>query len=154
MRNLFFCLLTAIVFASCKKDSFTTTPQIKFKNINPNVWSREFTSLTQGPVLTLELTDAEGDLGFDQGKDTAFVYVKNITIPPFETDSFRFPDLPISDKSNLSVDVDVLITEALASSNRPNPHTDTLYFDVYVKDFAKNKSNTIRTSKPVYYISP
>lgn len=28
---------------------------------------------------------------------------------------------------------------------------DTIYYKVYVKDFAKNKSNEIQTGKPIYY---
>jgi hypothetical protein len=32
-----------------------------------------------------------------------------------------------------------------------NSKKDTIYYEIYIKDFAKNKSNVIRSDKPVYY---
>ena len=98
------------------------------------------------------MTDAEGDFGFENGKDTSYAYIKNITIPPYKIDSVKFPVLPNQIKKNLSVDVEVLMRSVLANSGRPRPYVDTLYFEVYVKDFAKNKSNVIVTDKPVYLV--
>ncbi len=50
------------------------------------------------------------------------------------------------------MDVNVLLRSVLVNSGRPRPFVDTLYFEVYVTDFAKNKSNVIKTDKPVYLI--
>ena len=36
------------------------------------------------PELTIEITDAEGDLGFI-GKDTAFIYMKNLLTGKFDS---------------------------------------------------------------------
>lgn len=155
MKRIVFTVLAGAFLCACNKDKFTSVPQIKFKSIAPNVWRSDNLSLTDGPVLTLQLTDAEGDFGFSDGQDTSYVYVKNLTIPPFDTDSFKFPDLSQAVRKNLDVELNVLITDALAVSNNPNrPYTDTLFFEVYVKDFAKNKSNVIVTPEPVYYLSP
>jgi len=47
-----------------------------------------------------------------------------------------------------------MIRDLLASSNQPNrPYTDTLFFEIFVRDFARNKSNVI-TTEPLYYLSP
>ncbi|HMJ47440.1 MAG TPA: hypothetical protein VK498_08925 [Ferruginibacter sp.] len=153
MRIIIVIALLTVSFMGCKKDKFDTVPQIKYKSISPNVFPRSNVNSKEGPVLTINVKDAEGDFGFKTGTDTSYVYVKNITIAPFRIDSLKFPDLANAKRSNLDADVNVLIRSVLASSNRPNrPFTDTLYFEVYVKDFAKNKSNVI-TAGPVFYIS-
>jgi hypothetical protein len=116
------------------------------------VWDVSNLNANEGPILTLHLTDAEGDFGFVDRQDTSYVYLKNISIPPFKIDSVKFPTIPNQIKNNLNVDVEVLLRSVLAISGRPRPHVDTLYFEAYVKDFAKNKSNVIVTEKPVYLV--
>ncbi|MCY7291203.1 MAG: hypothetical protein LH615_03380, partial [Ferruginibacter sp.] len=88
--------------------------------------------------------------------DTSYVYVKNIKVPPFKIDSLKFPVLTAISGSRLDADVEVNLRSVLAStytSGRPRPYTDTLQFEVYVKDFAKNKSNVLSVG-PVYFIVP
>ncbi len=148
MRTLFLFLFATIILTSCKKDKFTTAPQISFKSVNPDTWKKGISTPGTGPVLSLTLTDAEGDLGFIRGKDTAYVYLQNNLTN--KLDSAFFPEMPITNKSNMNVTVDVLLTNFLVSSGADK--TDINYFDVYVKDFAKNKSNVIKTAQPVYYI--
>lgn len=150
MRYSLLISIFALLFLGCKKDKYTSAPQISFKSISPDVWDNSNLNPNEGPVLTLHLTDAEGDFGFNDGKDTSYAYIKNITVPPYRTDSVKFPNLPSQIKSNLNVDVDVLLRSVLANSGRTRPFVDTLYFEVYVKDYAKNKSNVIVTEKPVY----
>lgn len=153
MRTTIVIALLAFFFSACKKDKFTSAPQIKYISVKPNVFYRSNLNPLEGPVLTINLKDAEGDFGFNTGKDTSYVYVKNITIPPFKIDSLKFPDLANAKRQNLDADIDVLIRNVLANSNQPNrPYTDTLYFEVYVRDFANNKSNVI-TAGPVFYIT-
>jgi hypothetical protein len=152
MRYSLLISIFALIFIGCNKDKYTSAPQISFKSLKPDVWDNSNLDPTAGPVLTLELTDAEGDFGFNNGIDTSYAYIKNITIPPYRVDSVKFPNLPSQIKKNLKVDVDILLRSVLANSGRPRPFVDTLYFEVYVKDFAKNKSNVIKTDKPVYLI--
>ncbi len=139
--------MAIFLLSACKKDKFTTAPQISFKSISPNVVD----NISTTPILTIHVTDAEGDLGL-VGKDTAFIYMKNLLTNTF--DSVRFPNLQAVAKSNFKADVDIDIAKVLRCKSLPNGalHTDTLYFQVYIKDFAKNKSNVIVTDDPVYYI--
>lgn len=155
MKATIAAILFFFVFSSCKKDKFTTEPQISFKSFSSNVAFSNNLDPRIGPVLNIKLTDAEGDFGFGTG-DTSYVYVKNITIPPFRIDSFRFPpDLSTVNRKNLNVDVGVLINRVLVTSGQSNrPYTDTLFFEVFVRDFAGNKSNVITTPEPLYYITP
>lgn len=149
MRAYLLFASLVLIFSSCKKDKFTTAPQISYKSVSPN-----FTSISLGaviPQITFHVTDAEGDLGFKQGFDTAFIFLKNNLTGKF--DSLPFPDIKLSSKSKFEADVDVSINKVLECKSLPSGdlHTDTLYFDIYVKDFAKNKSNVITTGDPIFF---
>ena len=159
MRYLFFAFIACLAFTACNKDKYTSAPQIKFKSITSPFYSN---SLFDKPILIIELTDAEGDFGFKEGKDTSYVFVKN-TRSPFKLDSFKFPStLSKAIKKNFKGDVEIdLRGDGTGGSNAlpgppptsQRPYTDTVYYEVYVKDFAKHKSNVIRTSDPFLYIT-
>ncbi len=152
MRILLLFIFTAFLLLSCKKDKYTTTPQIKFLSLSPNYWTSD-NPQTNGPILKFSLTDAEGDFGF-QDTSISYVYIRNVNDTLNSPDSLAFPNLPIIDKKNLSVEVEVNINNALPPPHTPRPFIDTLYFEVYVKDFANNKSNVIRTAQPFYFETP
>lgn len=154
MRYLSAVIVFSCVFiAACKKDKYTTEPQISFRSIKPDVLDRGITNGTD-PVLTIRITDEEGDVGLNPGKDTARIYIKNLITN--ETDSLDFPNLSIAATKKFQADVDITILSnvLLEGSTRPAPKIDTLYYEIYIRDFAKNKSNVIKTSKPLYEIFP
>ncbi|MEZ5028727.1 MAG: hypothetical protein R2765_08075 [Ferruginibacter sp.] len=65
-----------------------------------------------------------------------------------------FPDLRAANKSNFKAEIDLGLLSVLGGRNLPvnqRPYVDTLYFEVYVTDFAKNKSNVLVTDQPFYY---
>lgn len=148
-------LLAALIlgFTACNKDKYTTAPQIKFKDISPDYASSDLTNLNRdaAPKLTIQVTDAEGDLGFISGKDTSRIYIKNLRSN--NVDSFFLPDIQTAAVKNFKGDVTVNLFDALDCVNPGpvRPRTDTTYYEVYIVDFAKNKSNVIVTDKPVYY---
>jgi len=145
-------IVICFVFVSCKKENYTTQPQISFLSITPSTWYSDDPSLT-GPQLSFKLTDAEGDFGF-QDTSISFVYIRleNDTLNP--PDSLAFPNLAIPNKSNLNVEVSVDIASVLPPPHFPRPFTDSLHFELYVKDFAGNKSNVIKSTTPFYFITP
>jgi len=150
MRKIICIISLLFFFASCKKDKFTTAPQIEYVKLRNNVIdSRDFTATY--PVLTFNITDAEGDIGFKVGTDTSFIYVKNL-LTGF-ADSLSFPDLETAGKSNFDAEVDLDLKKFVKCRTLPGTplHTDTLYFEIYVKDFEKNKSNVITSGDPVYF---
>lgn len=148
MRYSLLFTIAIFLFTACKKDKFTTAPQIDYKSISPKAINNTTTSL----ILTIGITDAEGDIGIGS-TDTAFVYLKNLLTN--DIDSLAFPPLQTATKSNFQAEVDINVANARVLNCHPIPggglHIDTLYFEVYVKDFAKNKSNVIVTAEPVYY---
>ena len=155
MRYTLIISILAVCFISCNKDKYTTAPQISFKSFDPNQGSNHNTFSDQ-PVMVLEITDAEGDLGFINGHDTARVYIKNMLT--LKEDSIDFPDLAAARKSNFKANIEVGLFSVMGGRNLPfssRPYQDNLQFQVYVKDFAKNKSNVILTDKPfTFYTLP
>lgn len=153
MRSTILLALSVLIFSSCNKDKYTTAPQISFKSINPDFASSNLTNLDKesAPKLTIEITDAEGDVGFISGKDTSRVYIKNLKSG--NLDSFYLPDIRSVVGKNFKADVIVNLFDALDCVNPGpvRPRTDTTFYEVYVRDFAKNKSNVIITGQPVYY---
>lgn len=146
MRYIILFAVAGILFLSCKKDKYNTVPEISFTEFKPDFY-RNGTIDEDIPVLTIHITDAEGDLGYINGKDTSYIYIKNLSTN--RADSAVLPNIkPIATK-NFSADISVYMKQFLGSSRSTR---DTIYFEVYVKDFAKNKSNVIKTGKPVYYI--
>lgn len=152
MRFFISCLFLLAV-SGCNKDKFTTAPQIKYKSISPNGWRAGFTSADKdiAPVLTLRLTDAEGDVGFKPGSDTSWVFIRRTG--GITWDSLRLPAIAVTGKS-FQADINVNLFEVMRYGNCPSggPNLDTMYFELYLRDFGKNKSNVITTEDPVFYI--
>lgn len=149
MRTTILIVSMLVLFTGCKKDKYTTEPQIKYKSVSPN-----FTSIDLGaviPDITFSVTDLEGDLGLKAGRDTSFIYLRNILTG--KSDSLPFPDLKLSAGRRFEGDVTVSINKVLECKSLPSGalHTDTLFFEIYVRDFAKNKSNVVTTGDPVYF---
>ena len=151
MRYTVIIIIISLFAVSCGKDKYTTNPQITFKSIKPNALRSDLPTSNQVmPVMTITVTDAEGDLGFIDGKDTAYVFIKSLINNT--VDSLVMPNIEALTGKNY--EGDLLITPPFKRSTRPSPKVDTLFYEIYVKDFAKNKSNVIVTTDPIYYIVP
>ena len=149
MRSIIILVCVLVGFVSCKKDKFTTAPQVAYKSVYPNATSIQLGSVI--PDITFSITDKEGDIGLKAGIDTAYIYLKNNLTG--KSDSLPFPDLQSAGKSNFKADVTVSISRVLECKSLPGGalHTDTLFFDIYVRDFERNKSNVFTTGEPVYF---
>ena len=154
MRNTIIIFLISLIAVSCGKDKYTSAPQIRFKSVSPNaVRSDAHSNDPNLPYITINVTDAEGDFG-----DTAYVFIKRIinNVPHYRLDSFRMPDISSIATKNFQADIRINSFDILrGDSTRPSrPKVDTLNFEIYIKDFAKNKSNVITTPDPIYYVFP
>ena len=151
--RLFIICFAIVVLAGCGKDKFTTAPQIKFQSLNPNAWRAGNTSVDKdiAPKIKIRLTDAEGDVGFKPDSDTSWIFIRRTNNTTW--DSLRLPAISFTGKS-FQADVEINIFEMMRYGNCPagGSDLDTMYFELYLQDFAKNKSNTITTEDPVYYI--
>lgn len=149
MRIIFFCLLF-IGFVGCKKDNFTAAPQLTYKSLSPNYWETGLSILYKdfAPVVTMEITDAEGDFG----SDSSGVYVKNIL-----TGTERVYDMPSVGSyagGNVKAELKLNLYNSMQSNciNGTGGNAfDTIYYEIYVRDNAGNKSNVVRTPDPVFH---
>lgn len=154
MRNTIIIFIISLFAVSCGKDKFTSAPQIKYKSISPNrVNSGIRIDDPNLPFITINVTDGEGDFG-----DTAYVYIKRIinNVPHYKLDSFKMPDISSIATKNFQADIRINTFDILRgdSTRTRRPKVDTLYFEIYVKDFAKHKSNVITTGDPIFYVFP
>ncbi len=152
MKNVIALILMSVLISSCGKDKFTTAPQIKFVSLSPNFAQSSITSLDpNAPKLTIEVTDAEGDLGGQDVTDSSMIYLRNLKSN--NIDSFRFPDLTRAQQNNFKAEVTISLFNALdcVSPGPPRPRTDTLFYEVFVRDAKRNKSNVIITTEPLFY---
>lgn len=147
MRLALLLLFSLLVMVSCKKDKYTTSPQIKYKSFTADRTTS--TNFFSAPDIIFEITDKEGDLGFTD-RDTAFVYIKNLQAP-FLNDSFPFPHMNGATGKNFEAELRVNLFNLLTCTQSARPSVDTFFFEIYVRDFARNKSNTIVTPDPFYY---
>ncbi len=142
-----------LVFASCNKDKFTTVPQIKYVDLTPNVAQSDINSTNkdQAPKLIFKITDAEGDFGSNAIEDSSMIYVRHLLSN--KIDSFRFPDLTRATKKDFDAEITINLFDALEcyAPGPPRPRTDTVFYEFYVQDAKKNKSNMVRTERPLYY---
>lgn len=127
-------ITVTIVALACKKDQFTTRPQLKFKSVNGDL-----VLSNQSLVFYLQVTDKEGDLG-----TTSRIYSEKVSRHCADTetkDSLRIPD-NIGTRKNLDVEVEYAFqTPPKCVAN--SAVDDTCYFKFWIIDEAKNVSDTV-----------
>ena len=133
-------LAIPVMFYACKKDTYTTKPQIAIKSISS-------TTLKQGDVLLFQLsfTDAEGDI-----QDTLWVqkvsricpgtpgaqFISKNKVPDFTPTSNLKGILEIGYAYNANV-------SGYSTISGCGTKNDTAYFKFWLKDKGKNVSDTI-----------
>ena len=153
MKNTLLIVCVMLALVSCKKDKFETTPKISFVDVSPNSFSSDMTVLFKdlAPKLIIKVTDAEGDFGGTANTDSSYIYIKNLLTNTL--DSVRFPNLERAPKNNFEAEVSVNLFDFLecVDPDPARPRIDTTYYEVYITDAKKHKSNVITTTKPAYY---
>lgn len=138
MRNTILIALVSLVIFSCKKDTFTTTPILKYKSVNTNV-------LSQGGIIKFKLsfTDAEGDLDS--------IYIEKVNpncIKSGTKERFYLTEDIVKLKSKSD---ELLVSFGYRVTGYPNigepkcDFNDTCYFRFALIDKAKNKSDTVKS---------
>ncbi|UEG49695.1 hypothetical protein LK994_13720 [Ferruginibacter lapsinanis] len=135
MRYTILIAIFTLLFIGCKKDKFTTAPQLKYKSVNTKV-------LDKGQILkfTLGFTDSEGDV------DSIFLREVNPKCSlNFFKDSFALPAFP----PTKNVNGDIFVTYGYRVDGIPPiqeplcANNDTCYFQFVIKDSKQNKSDTV-----------
>lgn len=133
-------LAIPVIFYACKKDTYTSKPQISIKSINSN-------TLSSGSLLlfVLNFTDLEGDI-----QDTLFVQKISRTCP--STPGAQFfsknkvpnfdptPNLKGTFEFGYAYNANIQGYSTISGCGTKN---DTAYFKFWLKDKAKNVSDTL-----------
>jgi hypothetical protein len=130
-------LAIPVMFYACKKDTYTSKPQISIKEISSTV-------LHQGDLLVFEIafTDKEGDI-----QDTLWVKKISRTCPSntfldvnLVPDFTPTPNLKGTLEIGYSYNASNQQYRSIAGCGTKN---DTTYFKIWLKDKANNVSDTI-----------
>lgn len=134
------------MFYGCQKSTYTTKPQLSVKSISS-------TTLVQGSLLLFQIqfTDAEGDI-----QDTLFVQKISRTCPGTPGAQFLSKN-KVPDFTPTSSLKGILEIGYAYNANIPGYSTisgcgtknDTAYFKFWLKDKAKNVSDTLVTENIV-----
>lgn len=145
MRLILVIVLISFCTLSCNKNSFTTSPQLKFKSVNATELTR-----SDNLEITLHLTDKEGDF-------TAFLgYAKNdlncpagsfadsslLQIPQKFIDAHVNEGDVVIDLADVTLKGDNVCPISAGSSE---PQTDTVIYSFWTKDRAGHISDTAST---------
>lgn len=141
MKKLLSLLLLSLVLVSCKKDDeddITSIPHITFKSISPGTIKEYKDSV----VIGIEYTDGDGDVGENgTGIENAFVIdSRNNLIYSFRIRQLAPDNANIIIRGNLSI-----VIPAVGLVN-PSSSSESVAFQVYIKDRAGHRSNTEATS--------
>lgn len=137
-------LLALAVLAGCGKDKYNTAPTLTLKSVGEKVIPKNGSLRVQ-----FEITDDEGDIS-----DT--LYFKKVrknrrpvaTTDDLGRDSLTYP-LPNVNKSRTTIMQLDLNYDLLISSSRAEP--DSLTFQFWITDKAKNKSNVYNIENIVVF---
>lgn len=145
MRNTILIGLVCLFFLSCKKDTFSSTPQLTFKSVNTSQLQAD-----QIIKFSLSFTDAEGDV-----IDTMYVEKVSLNCPAGNfSERDPIPAFPTS--KNLKGDVLISYSNGVNNTGYTTvasrcDFNDSCYFRFMMKDKANHKSDTVRSGIIVIY---
>ena len=139
--KLLLAALITIGCVTCSKDTFNTTPSLKFVGVNGSVFP-------QPSMVTfrLEFTDKEGDIS-----DTIWIQRVSIVTACSDKsfiDSFPIPDIgaPHNVKGEFDFNFEYpQQTATHANLNACSLHDDTSYFRFWMHDKAQHVSDTVQS---------
>jgi hypothetical protein len=148
MKNLLYVLLATVVigFTMClRPPDYPIIPRIEFLRMSKNTMKQG-----NGPSDSLRLyftfEDGDGDIG---STDSLNIFLTDTRQANAAAEPFRMPFVPEQGaKNGISGEISLLVytTCCLPTCNSfLNKATDSLFYDVYIKDRAGNKSNVVRT---------
>ena len=142
MRNLFILAILSLLLFSCnKKHSYSNTPKITFDRLSQNTTQAGSQDII---YIRFLFEDGDGNIGF--GTNNLFLKDSRDTV--FQ--NYKIPDIPSKfnpeDGLKGSIQVSYEAAFLLLRSDSLHQESDTLTWDIYMKDQAGNESNTITTS--------
>lgn len=128
-------ILLAVI--ACKKDTYTTKPQLTFKSVNGKSFGPN-----QAIIFSLEFTDKEGDI-----QDSIWVQkVTRVNGCNNFNDRVKIPSFTPTNNLKGIFEVGYSTGNISGSNYTVIPtcnKTDTCFFRFWVSDLAKNRSDTV-----------
>lgn len=139
-RCIILCFLLPL-FACNRKSLYSDVPKITYKSMQPKIIQAG--SSSGGTLISFIIEDGDGDIGFN----TKNLYLKD------SRDStqviMKIPEIPSEYGPNNgikgTITVSYLSAWLLLRSDTAHINSDTLHWDIFIKDEAGNVSNTIQT---------
>lgn len=144
LRLITMGIIFSAVFLACGKDEFTTKPKLEFLQADSY-------DVSQGNYLTfrLKIKDKEGDIS-----DSIWIKASTRRCPnTIFTLPYPMPEVP--QKTNLDGEIDIQFIVGVTDPSAPIwpfnlcNGVDTTNFEFWMKDKAGNRSDTVKTDKPV-----
>ena len=161
VRFILLALLLASLTACIKKEQYSTVPHIEYGQF---ATLRDISGKDSIGAITISFTDGDGDIGLYAGdtvepykydyylKFMQYLNKQLVEVKPADTNlnfNSRIPVLtPNGRNKNIKGDITMYLQLYYA---RPVLQTDTIAFQIYIKDRALNKSNIVQS--PLYIIS-
>lgn len=149
IKNVLYLLCVSAAFAYCiSPPDYPIEPQITFSNMTKTVMHQGYGS-EDSVYITLSFTDGDGDLG---SKDSLNVFITDKRSNKPIEQTYRIPFVPEAGaKNGISGEIRFLMYTtcclSLEPCRLPPPRpTDTLVYEIYIKDRAGHKSNTVLTN--------
>lgn len=125
-------ITVTIVAIACKKDQFTTRPQLKFKSVNG-----ELILSNQSLVFLLQVTDKEGDI-------KSHIWSEKVSRHCADTETTDSLNIPDGFPQRKYVDAEIEYAYETPPKCVANSAVDdTCYFKFWIKDEAGNVSDTV-----------
>ena len=144
LRIILAAVTGLFLFTACGKDKYTTKPQLKFK-------SAENYNVEKGDLIefTIEFTDKEGDISDS-------IYIQAITPNCGSANrEFGYPVPSFPSTSNQKGEFKIVYLNGVVMNGYATwpggvcGYPDTSTFRFWIKDKAKNVSDTIQSDKPL-----
>ena len=137
MRRLTYILIVLLLFACKKDDALSVVPTIEFQSISPSIAQEYIDDI----IITISYTDEDGDLG-ENSADIANLFVEDSRNGIVY--HYRIPQLaPNGNEIAIAGNFNITINGSGITNSSTSQQVN---YDIYVKDRAGNKSNTITTS--------
>lgn len=152
--NVLAILLVSALVWGCNKEAADPIPEIRFIKQNVNMVADS--GIGEELILfEFAFEDGDADIGPIEGKNPNFpsqnvVFTDNRNLSQYK---FDFPEIPakVVQRDGVEGTFQLLFPPSVIIARNDSVHefTDTLTFDVYVEDAAKNISNTVTTGQIV-----
>jgi hypothetical protein len=153
MRNLFaFVVLLLFALFGCQPIRlFDEVPAIKFESISPGIARENIDTV----LIVFSFTDGDGDLGLETGDTTNDITVIDKRNGPPAIGDITFPYrmpyvTPPGQSKQISGTVELKMQNLI---RRPGLQTDTVRYEIQIRDRANRLSNTI-TTPPIVITAP